>query len=822
MIQAQQFLPVEWQRDSTAYANNLWVRDTNGNRIDDFIEMKSGQTIDIVVDLNQFVERGTLLSTYQQYVTTGDTGSIYINNYIPFIFVPDVSADTVATSIITQPEVFMVEYAGGFKGELDITTASMGLRGRPFTVQQIFKNSSGLDLTGNGVGIIILDSGVGDIGHQAFISSMGQVWPSWGMDFSTSLSGIFGNPTPYNQHATVMATVAFGRGTSMGNQNKGVASCGFIAGIPGAYWGDIKALDHIINRDDAFPSSRFNYVVAALDYVIMLAQTQPIRIVNMSFTQFDHLDMAGNPQPLIGNGTEAFSQLVNYAVAQGLVCVASAGNYNTLGPGRITTPGAAFGAITVGASVTNGDTLRDNHRIASFSSVGPLASSSYHWKPDLTAPGLHMETPLVNGLMIPPLAGISYQENDVYGTSIAAAHISGLAALMLEYICLTPACLKDALMQSAQRFTDPAVIPYYPLFADATSEGVPWNQEIGTGFVNAYGAFNYLDRTDIAITSVTWRDPPILGTDNFIDATVVNNGPNNAQNVYIDFGISRFGIHPNAFTHIGTIHLPSLSDGASQTVSIKYTPTLSIGPITSISLSGARADIRYGGDKNCSNNFDIDPVAVAEPASLLKQADENVPEQNSCNINFEIYNHLFNDVWVKLVEVEKPALVTITYDVSDPSSILVPSVTHPPKNVKATISYPNGIGENIRIEARECNTDTLYGSIDIYLDPTVSVKKSEVSSIPVDFVLEKNYPNPFATETKIYFKVPRNENISLEIYNLLGQRVKTLINKKIISGEKKVSWNGTDGSGRRVAPGIYFYKLCSDRFTKTMKMVLLY
>ena len=71
-------------------------------------------------------------------------------------------------------------------------------------------------------------------------------------------------------------------------------------------------------------------------------------------------------------------------------------------------------------------------------------------------------------------------------------------------------------------------------------------------------------------------------------------------------------------------------------------------------------------------------------------------------------------------------------------------------------------------------------------------------------------PNPFYTSTVISYNLPEEKNISLEVYNIKGQRIKTLYNGNATIGEYQVTWNGTDENNRKVSSGIYFYKLITS------------
>ncbi|MCH7549200.1 MAG: T9SS type A sorting domain-containing protein [Candidatus Krumholzibacteriota bacterium] len=87
--------------------------------------------------------------------------------------------------------------------------------------------------------------------------------------------------------------------------------------------------------------------------------------------------------------------------------------------------------------------------------------------------------------------------------------------------------------------------------------------------------------------------------------------------------------------------------------------------------------------------------------------------------------------------------------------------------------------------------------------------------------LSQNYPNPFNPTTTIDYSLRDRSQVSLKIYNVAGQLVRTLINEVKVSGAHTVAWDGRNGAGQNVASGVYFYKLTSKNFVQTRKMVLL-
>jgi hypothetical protein len=97
----------------------------------------------------------------------------------------------------------------------------------------------------------------------------------------------------------------------------------------------------------------------------------------------------------------------------------------------------------------------------------------------------------------------------------------------------------------------------------------------------------------------------------------------------------------------------------------------------------------------------------------------------------------------------------------------------------------------------------------------------ETNGIPRVYSLAQNYPNPFNPITTIRYALPKACKARLDVYNVLGQRVVTLVDEWQDPGRKIVRWNGTNANGNHVASGVYFYRLRAGNFVKARKMVLL-
>lgn len=93
---------------------------------------------------------------------------------------------------------------------------------------------------------------------------------------------------------------------------------------------------------------------------------------------------------------------------------------------------------------------------------------------------------------------------------------------------------------------------------------------------------------------------------------------------------------------------------------------------------------------------------------------------------------------------------------------------------------------------------------------------------PKKFSLKQNYPNPFNPTTKIVYELPKNCNVTLEVYNVLGQKVITLVNNRLqLKGKHSVVWNAKDVHGNNLSTGIYFYRIKAGDFIQSKKMILI-
>ena len=103
----------------------------------------------------------------------------------------------------------------------------------------------------------------------------------------------------------------------------------------------------------------------------------------------------------------------------------------------------------------------------------------------------------------------------------------------------------------------------------------------------------------------------------------------------------------------------------------------------------------------------------------------------------------------------------------------------------------------------------------------MSAEAVKAIGIPDAFALEQNYPNPFNPTTNIRFSLPETNDVTLEIYDLTGRLIRSLVSGQVEAGVHTMTWDGQDASGVQVASGVYLYRIQAGAFSQTNKMTLL-
>lgn len=188
------------------------------------------------------------------------------------------------------------------------------------------------------------------------------------------------------------------------------------------------------------------------------------------------------------------------------------------------------------------------------------------------------------------------------------------------------------------------------------------------------------------------------------------------------------------------------------------------------------------------------------------------------SLGFDEGTYLTIDYWSMVTDESDDSLLTYDFTVSNDSLLMIDQ----PDSGLLTLSAESGFtGEAmLYLTVTDPNSAETSDTSLVQVFPVLDADGATMP-IPTSFALRQNYPNPFNPSTVILFDIPERTHIELTVYNILGGRVCTLINGTCQAGSHTAIWSGRDDAGRQMASGIYFYRLESEEFVDTRKMVLL-
>lgn len=570
------FTPLEWQPK----LGSRWSRDANNDNVDDLIPRLGGETVDVLLDLNDCPTDADK-ARFAQFGTLG-----YTLQSISVVQLKDVRKADVFLLALDE-RVAMVEWDAPVHTTLDISAAALRvIRSSVYSPDTLEENAPGIN--GNGVNIAFLDTGVDDGVHETLPASkfVG------GFDLFT---GQEGNPDDVDPgHGTAVASVALSTASPDG-EFRGMA--------PAARLIDIKVIPR------AGEPGTTSGVLVGIDKCIEKRVEWKIDVMNLSLTQVLHFSP---PSP--SNGLDALSQAVNRAVQEGIVAVVSAGNNGLDSFGHpqfvIESPAAADDAITVADSMDRGTVFRGDDLMSPLSSKGPRVSdgdsdNTDEQKPDVAAPGSSETITVASANSVSGYARGA-------GSSIAAGRVAGLAALLLQANPgMLPRSIKARILDSAEDFHPPG-----------------WDGSRGRGLVDAFcaviggcGPQGPCRTTDLRLHSITAENPRIVsGVPNALRASVCNQGAVAATRFQVQLSAYIFG-DSGANYPVCTLSVPDLQPGSCQDVRCPWTPRVS-GAVPGVVHACVKGEIIYFCDPNGANNYgqrNLDIQTSQSPAEFRMQ-----------------------------------------------------------------------------------------------------------------------------------------------------------------------------------------------------------
>jgi methionine-rich copper-binding protein CopC len=166
-------------------------------------------------------------------------------------------------------------------------------------------------------------------------------------------------------------------------------------------------------------------------------------------------------------------------------------------------------------------------------------------------------------------------------------------------------------------------------------------------------------------------------------------------------------------------------------------------------------------------------------------------------------------------------LATMTMKLQDTMNICIDTCFWPPHNTLAFNIQAEGGGVAVSKKPRSGTGTSSFQVCFPHASEDVREIEGSSESKPSDFSLSQNYPNPFNPITNFQFSLSKSSHVKIEIFNIVGQKVKVLVDEDMKPGVYSADWNSTSDNGNTVSSGIYFYRMQAGDFADTKKMVLM-
>ncbi len=630
--------------------------------------------------------------------------------------------------------------------------------------------------TGTGVVVAVIDCGVAYENYGSFGLAPDLAGTNFvpGYDFVNNDS----HPNDDNGHGThVAGTIA-----QTTNNNLGVTGVAFNCSIM-----PVKVLD-----------ASGNGTLTTVANGIIWAADHGADVINMSLGS--------------SSSTSTLQNAVRYADGLGVTIVCAAGNSGN--------PIAQYPASyveCVSVSATRYDNTRPSY-------------SSYGSNVDICAPGGDTSVDqngdgYVDGVLQQTF-GATYTSWGYYfyqGTSMASPHVAGVAAMLLAVNgSLTPLQVRNAMQNTA---------------LDLGSAG--WDQYYGYGLVNAYAALQSLTPpTDPPIAD--FSGTPTSGTApltvQFTDLSTGN--PTSWNWNFGDAGTSTAQNPSHIYNSAGsyTVTLtatnPYGSDGETKTGYINVSAPGAWTVITYDDFEGGMGSYTDGGSDMSLYNGGTYAHQGSRAADIQDNSGTSSSFYHTSSYNVSGYTQLEVQFWFYAVSMETGEDFWVQYYNGSAWQTVASFVSgtdfqnnqfyNPVVAISSALyNFPSNAKLRFMCDASNNSDDVYIDEIEFRGSASGAMRQPDdqpykISSIPEQFLLDQNYPNPFNARTTIGYNLEEPSNVRIEIYNLLGQKISTLVDEYQSAGAHQVTWNAENQ-----ASGVYLYNMQTGQLSETKRMLLL-
>jgi hypothetical protein len=242
---------------------------------------------------------------------------------------------------------------------------------------------------------------------------------------------------------------------------------------------------------------------------------------------------------------------------------------------------------------------------------------------------------------------------------------------------------------------------------------------------------------------------------------------------------------------------------------------------TSGDFSSAATGSSISGDVVTFNSFSLQDGYYA----LGAESDASLPVELT---SFELMSTREEGItlrWITESEINNLGFILDRRTPTTDWTQIASYITHQELQGQGSVSHQtiytymdNHVQENETYDYRLADVDH-DGNVEYHSTQLMGVSTS--STLPEQYVLHQNYPNPFNPITTIRYDLPDDAYVTLTIHDMMGRRVRTLVDGPQTAGNRTTQWNGTNEQGRPISAGLYLYTIQAPKFSKTKKMILL-